>query len=200
MVCKLHHQEDCIPCTFIPGNGGGGEGITKPGKKSAKRKAGEPDADGNIAGSFKGRLRVCEVKSDSNPKRAYAVCIKDGIWECACPAWTRGNVLRADARETATGATIRRQDCKHIARVQKWFARQMKAEDMGQQHVFKIHLAKGISAGITPCKQWIDFATKGTPEQQDAVFALLSLLGQEDPLTVAGAWNSIWAVMTMEQD
>lgn len=191
MICKLHSKDDCIACTFLA--------PTTPGTKKAKAKkpkSGEPDADGNVTTDFKGRLRVCEVMSDSNPDRGYAVCIKDGIWECACPAWTRGSAQWAKARETATGGSVRRVNCKHIDRVLRWF-KDTEAKPGAPSLTFKASLASAVGRRIKPSVQWTEFAKKSTPESQDAVLVLLSLLAAEDPLTVAGAWNSIWTVMTM---
>jgi hypothetical protein len=200
MTCKLHKQDDCIPCTFLPS---AGDSVTVPGKKSAKAKkpkAGEPDAEGNIAGSFKGRLRVCEVASDSDPKRSYAICVKDGIWECACPAWTRSRkAMFSEARETATGGTVKRVNCKHIHRVLQWFKGVDKSAEMYGNFALKTTLAIALNIGIKPTQQWIDFVKTANQERQDAVLVLLPLLAGDDTLTVAGAWNSIWTVLTMEQ-
>ena len=191
MSCKLHQQEDCIPCTFL---------APAPGAKKAKAKkpkSGEPDADGNITTDFKGRLRVCEVASESNPARGYAICIKDGIWECACPAWTRGSAQWAKARETATGGSVRRVNCKHIDRVLTWFKGVDKSSAMYGNFALKTTLAVAVKWGIKPVTQWTEFVKNADTERQDAVLVLLPLLAAEDPLTVAGAWNSIWTVMTM---
>lgn len=194
MTCKAHQQDNCIACTFLPQSKAAGKPATK-----AKRAA-EPAAptDGYAETSFKGRLRVCEVVSDSNPNRAYAVCIKDGIWECACPAWTRGTVARAKARETATGGTVQRMDCKHIQRVLRWLANtESGVGTYGDGFTFKVSLATALGRGIRPCQQWQGFAKHGTPDQHGAVLVILPLLASDDTLTVAGAWNSIWTVMTM---
>lgn len=198
MTCKLHQKDDCIPCTFLPS---ANDGITVPGKKSArakKPKPGESDAAGNIEGSFKGRLRVCEVRSDSDPKRTYAVCIKDGIWECACPAWTRSRkAMFTEARETATGATVKRVNCKHIERVLQWFKGIDKSSNMYGNFALKTTLAVALHQGIKPTQQWTDFVKTASQERQDAVLVLLPLLAGDDTLTVAGAWSSIWTVLTL---
>lgn len=193
MSCKLHNQDDCIACTFLAPTVAG----TKKAKAKAKKPArGEPDADGNVATDFKGRLRVCEVMSDSNPDRGYAVCIKDGIWECACPAWTRGSAQWAKARETATGGSVRRVNCKHIDRVLAWF-KATEAKTGASSITLKSSLAMAVGRRIKPAAQWTEFVKHAGGDAQDAVLVLLPLLAAEDPLTVAGAWNSIWTVMTM---
>jgi len=123
------------------------------------------------------RLAMAAVQSESSATRWYNVTIRDGQWECACPAWTR---------------YMPRADCKHIVRVKEVFQvaldptitdKEMVVFDVGRSHGIRFEAA------------WCTFVNKHialrTPAG-DAVLLALTLLDSENPSII---WGNIIGII-----